>query len=406
MTTADAASFRLLASIDREVLFVVAAAAVWQLPMDDAQDVLERLADAQVVQPEKVGDDDWVGGRQYRIHDLVRLFATEELERHVTSKVRREARQRAEEGELLQAHRTFAFIKAVEQAEASWEEALRSYEEVIKRQRKLGIADRRSEATLLRATAGLRLRLGVSSAEAGKWRKATRDVDAAVKTLKALGSSDDAAVAVAEEGVAHARRGSHEEALDCWRQATSEIDPAFKTRGMVKQLTEFLREYEDKEELWRTLGERAASLLDKQQWDEALDVLRQQNALIREQMAVADRMGIISEGVDDKPHFLQLNYALAASVLCELGRRDDAQRVLGAVAALGSELGDEQSTAIERGAKAGVAECYRKRAVSALNEGSLDEARMALASALELYESADMSEETEVVRSALESLAD
>jgi tetratricopeptide (TPR) repeat protein len=406
MTEADAAKFRFLASVDREALFVLEAAAVWQLPMEDAQEVLERLADAQVLEPEKVGDDDWVGDRQYRIHDLVRLFATEELERHVTSDKQKDARRRAEDGGRLRGLHTFAFIKTLEQAESSWEEAVRSYEKVIKGSAKLGISDRRSEASILRSTAGLRLRLGLSAGEAGRWRKATRQVDAALETLKALPSRDDAAVAVAEEGLAYARRGRHENALECWRQAIAGIDPAYESLAMVKQLTDFLGEYQKKEELWRALGERAASLHEEQRWDEALEVLSQQEVLIREQMAVAERMGIISEGVDDKPYGLQVNYAFHALVFCEQGRGQDTQRALHAVASLASELGDEQSAAVERSAKAGVADCYRKRALSAWEEESLDEARVSLAAALELYESAGMSEATEVVRSALERLSE
>jgi tetratricopeptide (TPR) repeat protein len=358
------------------------------------------------LEPEEVGHDDWVGDRQYRIHDLVRLFATEELERHVTTSKRKDARRRAEDGGLLRGLRTFAFLKAVEQAESSWKEALGSYEKVIKGQRKLGISDQRSEASILRSTAGLRLRLGLSAGESGRWRRATREVDAAVQTLKALASRDDAALAVAEEGVAHAQRGRHEEALDCWRQAMAGIDPAYETLAMMKQVTGFLGEYEKKEELWRSLGERAASLHDEQRWDEALEVLSQQEVLIREQMAVAERVGIISTGgPDSKPYALQVNYAFHALVFCEQGRDQDTDQALHAVAALGSELGDEQSAAVERSAKAGVADCYRKRALSAWEEDSLDEARASLAAALELYESADMTEATEVVRSALEGLS-
>jgi tetratricopeptide (TPR) repeat protein len=72
----DRAAFRLLGLLDGEDFEAWAAAALLDRGIDEAEECLDRLADAQCLTPMPAAEG---GGHRYRLHDLMRLFARERL---------------------------------------------------------------------------------------------------------------------------------------------------------------------------------------------------------------------------------------------------------------------------------------------------------------------------------------
>lgn len=81
----DARRFALLGCAASSRIAVVTAALVWGQSLEDASDGLDALRDAQLLQTFRPGDTDenWIGARAYDLHDLLRLFASEQLAQSV-----------------------------------------------------------------------------------------------------------------------------------------------------------------------------------------------------------------------------------------------------------------------------------------------------------------------------------
>jgi len=87
----------LLGVLDGSEFVMAVAAEIWQRPLAVTRDVIERLIDAQLLEPD-TGEVEWDGARIYRIHDLVRLFVREQMEQRISSRRQEDARRRAQRG--------------------------------------------------------------------------------------------------------------------------------------------------------------------------------------------------------------------------------------------------------------------------------------------------------------------
>jgi tetratricopeptide (TPR) repeat protein len=401
----DAKLFRLLGVLDRPEFFLSVASGLLGKPMTTARDALERLADAQLIEPQAGRAEGWEGGRAYRIHDLIRLFATERLEQECSPEERADARRRVEEGWSLNGLANFAFLKSIEATESSWQEAVRNYNKLIKTQRKLGVSDSRSEDSIMKSVAGLHARIGLSYGEKGDWSKAIRKVKMSIKILRDSSAADAQTLALAEEGIAYATQGKAEKALNLWRTAIAAIDPAFEAHRNLKILQQFLVEFEEKEKLRRSMGEQAFAFFEQGQMDKAMELFKSQENLILELKAEGERVGIVTlGGTDDKDASLLANYSAQVFILGAQENLKEAADVFGRVQELASGLDDDGSYAVEKVAKTWLADSYRQTGASAWNEGRPDEARERLGLALLLYRELSDTETIEILESVLKEL--
>jgi DNA-binding SARP family transcriptional activator len=85
-------AFRVVSSISCPDFAVWFVAAALDRPASEAEDVMERLVDGQLADPAGL---DMAGQPRYRLHDLVRVFGRERLEREESAELRTQARRRA-----------------------------------------------------------------------------------------------------------------------------------------------------------------------------------------------------------------------------------------------------------------------------------------------------------------------
>jgi hypothetical protein len=84
-------AFRLLGMLAMPDFAVWVAAALLRCSLDAAENLIERLVDAQLVE---AGGEDATGQIRYRLHDLLRVFARERLREEDTPAIQRQALER------------------------------------------------------------------------------------------------------------------------------------------------------------------------------------------------------------------------------------------------------------------------------------------------------------------------
>lgn len=382
LTAVDAQLFRFLGCVSGSGLFVAEAAAIWRKPFGAAQDVLEVLGDVQLLEPLQATDE-WLGAHQYRFHDLVRLFAVEELGEHVPTGEQIEARQRGKLGRELNEMWFGAYLKSVEGSEKSWLAAIKQYEDLMTRQRQLGVSDSRSEGAIVRSIAASHLRIGVAAAKDSKWPKATRRVERAVKLFgKDAPREFGESVGEVEHGLYHIRRGEMSEALACWEKALAALDPSFQAREDLELLRRF---YSVRETQWQELHVKAGSLAKQRRWTDALAVLDEAKLILIEQMAITED-GIFLQS-DRKVHSRELlfNHGLRAIAFAALGVVSAAESELGGLAALALNIAEPGAFQMEASAKADCANELRRAGLNAWNRHRLDDAQSAMEAAIRIY---------------------
>jgi tetratricopeptide (TPR) repeat protein len=381
----------------------VELAVAWRKTLGESREALERLADAQLVLPQGARDGGWLGERAYKLHDLVRLDARERFERESTKKQRGEAKRATDKAGKLKGLNVFAFLKSIEQ-QGSWEEAAHSYRKLIKLQRELGISDTVSENQIHRSVAGIEARTGLSAAEKGDQRDAVRHFAAALDTLRELPGLGTEALDRASRGLEDARQGNLSGAIELWQEAVGELDPSFRTYLITRQLQEFLRDFEEREQHWRRMTDEIIRLTDENRSEEAVHMLVEQENLILQQIAVRDRMGVVSTGEDDTEFLLQVNYGLQVVAFSKLGNMEQAERAMETVRTLAQNLGTDNSRNIVRFGLGALADQHRTLALAAYKNDDLDDSRKHLTTLLALYEELEKDAEVKIVQEFLETM--
>ena len=409
LTTEDGHLFRLLGALDAAAFFLVSAAAIWQKPLGIAIDVLERLIDAKLIEPKGRATQGWVGATAYRIHDLIRLFATEEIRARITNADLSSARQRGDKGRTLNGLHTFAFIKAIEKNESSWKEALRSYEKMIRVQRRLRISDDRSEGEIWKDMVGIYVRLGIQSGENGQLPEAIQHLERATRLSGRSGLPNQS---ILMSVVAQLKAGNTQEALEKLRGEVLSLDPSFAMHRKLAFIQTFLARYEDREKLIRSIPNQVVKLAEDKEFDQAMELLEEHEQLIKDQESLQKAVGVVSPRVDDedgskyRARNLVINYVLRTRILGYQGLFEQATEYLRRGLESASQLGDDFNQLMEKTGKTWLAESYARYGGEAWNKNNLVQAKQYVHSSLDLFRQLNDLDKVALLEDALRQLDD
>ena len=302
----EARLFRLLGLLRGPDFGAPLAAALLDAEQDEAEELLERLAEVQLLEP--------VGDERYGFHDLLRIFASERLETDEAADTGRLAAARAlrwyletadaastllqpmpeAEGLALAERRSRALswfetertnlVAAVDLAhlggdwDATWRLAaelagffsLRAHWEDWRHTHELGLdaarraGDRHAEAQTLG-------NLGVVYANQGRWDEAVGCYERSLEIFRELGDRHGEGGTLGNLGVVYGNQGRWEEAVGCYERSL-----------------EIFRELGDRHGEGQTLGKLGVVYRDEGRWDDAVGCYERSLEIFRE---LGDRHG-------------------------------------------------------------------------------------------------------------------
>lgn len=291
----DAAQrFALLGCVASSRIAIVTAALVWGQSLEDARDGLDALCDVQLLQAYGRADTDerWIGARAYELHDLLRLFAAEQLALTATREAIDQATAQATLGADVVGRWNVANLGPLFKIER-WPTHTTGALSAIRRiLRTTGLLEQEFNDFLVRSVAAVHALMASESLESSDRLLTAMHLGRLSRLHARIPSLSDQELEHLKAAEAAAQRDDLSEAEGPMSLLLQTLNPNDSTRTNLKLLTGLIKLAEDLATQVFEARQAALELIQEHRYADALETLLRVEAAFEESQDLASRLDL------------------------------------------------------------------------------------------------------------------